>query len=366
MAICIETDRLFRGEKKLNENELTEIGGLYFCSYLPKDFLTNKDLESWDIKTPSKRTLTAADFLEKTGVKVRYVAGEEDTVQEMGYKASKPIIDATGKEIDAILYSTTYAQGIDLAKDLADRLGIDAKITVNFHLACSGTAAIFSFLQEHPEIQSALIVASENTQKFLRDLRGEEGDPSLSPSIFSQGAYAVRVEPGKNFTILRSKFHQFPKDGEKCICLPFDPSLVRGNSVVADMPASPDGKFWMNGMRVLRNVGNLADLMEKTVNEAKEQGLMPKDVFPVINPHQSTLMMLNGIKEKLPPELQKNFILDISEGNFSSASNIKSLYVAMMTGKIKEGDYVLNNGFGAGKPGMISINNLIRLGPSTD
>lgn len=362
MAIA-ELDILSRGEK---ENEPTEIGGLYFCSYLPENFLTNKDLASWGVKTPSKRVLTDADFLNKTGVEKRYVASEEDTVQEMGYKASKPIIEATGREIDAILYSTTYAQGIDLAKDLADSLDIKAKITVNFHVACSGTAAIFSFLQKHPEIQSALIIGSENNQKQLRDLRSGKGDPSLSQSIFSQGAFAMHVKPGKNFTVIYSKDYQFPNGGERCIRIPFDYSLVKGNSVVAEMPASPDGKFWMNGMRVLRTVETLSDLMAQTISEAKKQGLIDEDIFPVINPHQSTIMMLNGIKEKLPPALQENFIFDLTEGNFSSASNIKSLYVAMKSGKIKEGDYVLNNGFGAGNPGMISINNLIKLGPSTD
>lgn len=323
---------------------------ILFGSYLPPRVVSNKEIASWNITTASGRLLTADDILQKVGVETRRVAGESETVLSMGIDAAAPIVERVGR-IDGVIFSSSYPTGIHNATALTDEYDDlpEASDAVDIHAACSGAAVGLTVLKSdevHFVGKRVLLVASEKYSPTLPDLRREE-DPSLSQTIFSDGAYALSFVYGKDLTVLGYKRYNrssFPQGSEETIRMPIDERLIRDPAFLAPVPQSTNGKFFMDGQKVYRIMQQIHP--QQVMETIESVGLSPDNIALVI-PHQASLPMLNAIAKGLP-SLRDKLFFDLEEGNFSSASILKAFQRAYEGGRIKPGDIVVFDGFGAG------------------
>lgn len=105
-------------------------------SYLPEKFLTNIDLESM-VET-SDEWIT-----DRTGIKKRHIAGDDETTTDLAYFAAKNAISAAGikpRDIDMIIVATTTPTRIfpSTAALVQQKLGIHGCPAFDIQAVCTG------------------------------------------------------------------------------------------------------------------------------------------------------------------------------------------------------------------------------------
>lgn len=326
--------------------------GILFGSYFPAKILTNDEIASWAVPTASGDLLSADEIERKVGVGRRSIAEERETSFAMGKHATAPLVDQIGREIDCVIFTTSYPTGQHNSTEIARSFHLEADDTVDIHAACSGFASALTYLKDNEgrfADKRVLIVASEKYFPTLPNLKPDEHgkrdeDPSLSQTIFSDGAMSTSFVYGEDLTVLGYKNYLFPPETSSAIRMPIDYNLVREPALVVPVPVSEDGKFRMDGRRVYRAMQQHPAQIMQTVEEV---GLKPRDIALII-PHQASLPMLDTIKNHLAEELGHKVLYDLADGNYSSASIPKALRRAHLNGRIKPGDIVVFDGFGAG------------------
>ena len=104
--------------------------------YLPERVVTNKDLE--------KMVDTTDDWIrERSGIKRRHIAADNETTSDMAIAAAKKAMDAAGvqhSEIDLIIVATTTPDKVfpSTACIVQRRLEIEKIPAFDVHAACSG------------------------------------------------------------------------------------------------------------------------------------------------------------------------------------------------------------------------------------
>ncbi len=320
------------------------IDSISFGLYIPQKTLTNREIESWHIRTPGGNLLTAGDILKRTGVERRHVATKSETVEQMALIALE---EAMKKKRNAgLIIATTSYPDRNLSQSLVNAKNYFPLLNIDIYAACSGFTRGLSFIKAHEMDfmgHSVLIVASEKYSDKVFDLRkGAESDPSLAQTIFSDGAVAIHFVYGKDLRILSAKNQRLPSELAGSIRMPIDRSRMKPIYIEEPVPQSQSGKFEQDGRTVYRAViDNVPRLIRETIKAAR---LREGDIKLVI-PHQGSGHIVEGLQDRLP---NLNVFRDVSDGNFSSASIPKALYKAREEGLIHRGDKVVLAGFGAG------------------
>lgn len=323
---------------------------------LPKGILTNEEIESWAVKTSNGSLLTASSLEQKTGILKRYVADDEETPFSMAICAAREALKKQPqKNIDAVIVSTSFPTGENLSAHVQKELGISGR-HLDIYAACSGFTLSLAHIKAHEGEflgKKVLLITTEKYSPYLWDLRDGLGhdDPSLSQTIFSDGAVAVVFEYGKDMKILAYATKRFPKETEKFIEMPVDRNLLPSLPFIAVFaPKSSSGKFEQDGRNVYRLMCEaIPPLIEETVE--KKAGLDPSNIKMVF-PHQGSGHMVEGIAKRLP---KFSLYPDFKDGNFSSASIPKALMKAIEEGRVEKGDKVVLAGFGAGLFASIAV-----------
>ena len=137
-------------------------------SYLPEKVLTNKELES--------RVDTSDEWItERTGIKERRIAGENETSVDLAYKAS---IDAISKSnidknnIGAIFLATCTPERKfpSSAVLLQNKLNIKDAFSFDINAACTGFVYALDIAKKYIEsgqIKYALVVGTEKITSLL-------------------------------------------------------------------------------------------------------------------------------------------------------------------------------------------------------
>jgi len=341
------TERL-TNQSSLHSLEKPTRPAISFGSYLPKQILTDQEIQSWGIT------------LKDTGIEKRYVANEEETPLFMGVSASKHTLGITEKPIDAVLVSTSFPQGINLSQKISEQLKLSPQLNMDIHAACSGFGRTFSFLKEQEEKYNLngkriLIVATEKYSPYFHDLKteGEKADPSLAQTLFSDGAYTMIFEYGRNLQILSTFNFRFPQEFDSYIQMPVERKLMIDPFIEEYVPESLSGKFEQNGRGVLGTISrNFWPLITEAVQNAGLTSLDIKKIFP----HQGSGPMITAIIDKKPKNYPDGIVYeDYFEGNFSSGSIPKALQKALRNDEIKKGDNIVLAGFGAGIFASIAV-----------
>lgn len=326
---------------------------IVFGSYLPKTVLTNQEIESWRVLTPNGHPLTAESIRKRTGVIKRYVADKNETPFSMALHASQEALAKTGKNIDAVIVSTSFPTGENLSSKLQNEFGVSG-FHLDVHAACSGFTLSLAYLKEREKEflgKKILFVATEKYSPHLYDLRSDDAhnDASLAQTIFSDGAVAMIFEYGKDLEVISTMNKNFPKEVNDYIKMPIDRSLLTSPFFEIPMPPSASGKLEQDGKKVYEVLcENVPPLIKDTVSSSN---LNPLDIQTVF-PHQGSFHIVKGLYLRLN---EYSVYRDFEEGNFSSASIPKALSKAFEKGEIKKGDTVVLAGFGAGLFASVAV-----------
>lgn len=327
----------------------SQIMTLEIATYFPKQVLTNEEIASWNVLLGGK-PLTAQSIRDKVGVERRFLARADETVLDMGKQSVQAL--PSPQAPDMVFFSTSYPDGENNAYEIAKSLNSTAGDCTNVHAACSGTTLALSYMFEHQDRflgQRILLVASEKYSPTLIDLKSGQEDPSLSQTIFSDGAVTWEFTEGQDLKILNALNYSFPREKSACLRMPINYDLVRYPALTIDIPASEDGFFWMNGKAVYEGVREIVPGLICAAIE--EVGLETQQVRMVI-PHQASRHMLEALAKRLPA-LQ--IYSDLEDGNWSSASIPKAMLKALNEGAVRSGDRIVLVGFGAGLFASVAI-----------
>jgi 3-oxoacyl-[acyl-carrier-protein] synthase-3 len=283
-------------------------------------------------------------ILERTGIRERRIADESQAASDLAYEASKQAIERAGlkaDDIDMIIVATVTGDMPfpSTACFLQNRLGATNAVGFDINAACSGflyalyIADSFVRTGAHRRI---LVVGTEVLSKVT------DWEDRTTCVIFGDGAGAVIVEAtDKDRGILSMHINS---DGRmwELIHLPGG-----GSRNPASVNTIEKGLHYikMKGNETFKvAVRTLEDLVVKTL---EENNLDPSQLSLLI-PHQANLRIIQATADRLKMPMEKVIVNLDRYGNTSAASIPIALDEALVSGKIKDGDYVLLEAFGGG------------------
>ena len=298
-------------------------------SALPRRRVTNEELAE---------TVETSDawIVERTGIRCRYIAGEDETTASLATDACRRALNAAGveaAEIDLIVLATATPDQTfpSSATKVQAALGINDCIAFDVHAVCTGflyALSVADSMLRNGNARKALVIGSETFSRIL------DWTDRATCELFGDGAGALvlgaeETEDG----ILATRLHA---DGRHNDLLFVDGGPSTTGTV---------GKLRMKGREVFRHaVVNLAGVMNEVLETA---GLTTADVDWVV-PHQANARILDATAKKLglPPE---KVVVTVDEhANTSAASVPLAFDTAIRDGRIKRGDVVVLEAMGGG------------------
>ena len=301
-------------------------------SALPRRVVTNADL--------AERVDTSDEWIvERTGIRQRYLAQEDETTSSLATEAARQALDAAGieaSEIGLIVLATATPDHTfpATATQVQHALGCKGGVAFDVAAVCSGflyALATADSLLRTGMAKKALVIGAETFSRIL------DWEDRTTCVLFGDGAGAVVLEardvaedgPG----ILASKLHA---DGEHKDLLYVDGGPSTTGTV---------GKLRMRGREVFRHaVVNLAEVLRETIAEA---GIAVDQIDWVV-PHQANARILDATARKLGLSPDKVVVTVDRHANTSAASVPLALDVAVRDGRVKSGDLVLFEAMGGG------------------
>ena len=304
--------------------------------YLPKDKLTNSDLEKM-VDTSDEWITT------RTGIKERRILKEKKGASFLAYEASLSALKMAGlnpKDIELIIVATITpdmpfpSTGCFLQKHL------NAKNAVAFDISAACSGFIYALITAYQFIstglyKNALVVGSEVLSTVV------DWKDRSTCVLFGDGAGAVVLTRSKEKTLLGS---YMASDGSFAHLL----MIPAGGSV---NPASTHTVN--NKLHYIKMCGNelfkiAVRMMVKAAQESiKSANISVKDISLFI-PHQANERIINAVLERLSLPKEKAYINIHRYGNMSSASVVIALVEAYEENRIKKNDILLLDTFGAG------------------
>lgn len=298
-------------------------------SALPKNRVTNAEL--------AQRVDTSDEWIvERTGIRTRYIAAQDETTASLATDASIKAIEAAGlscQDIDLIVLATaTPDQTFPAsATKVQAALGITDCVAFDVAAVCSGFLYAISVAESMIRAGSAnhaLVIGSETFSRIL------DWEDRTTCVLFGDGAGAAVLGPAEDGRgILATKLHA---DGRYNELLYVDGGPSTTGTV---------GKLRMRGQEVFRHaVSKLAAVLSESLELA---GLTPDDVDWVV-PHQANARILDATARKLGLAPEKVIVTVDRHANTSAASVPLALDAAVRDGRIKAGDIVVLEAMGGG------------------
>lgn len=300
-------------------------------SYLPEKIMTNADI--------AERVETSNDWIvERTGIKRRHIAAKDETAATMAEMAAKNAITAANlspDDIDFIIVATATPDHVfpSVACLLQQRLNISSCPAFDIVAACTGFIYGLSIADQFIKAgiyKNVLVVASEIMSRLI------DWDDRKTCILFGDGAGAVVLQASESPGILSTHLHA---DGNYKDLL-WVPGFFTGEKEKEHPPF-----IRMQGNEVFRLAVNY---LSKVVDEALEANGLSSDKIDWLVPHQANYRIIQAIAKKLNLPLEKVILTVAEQGNTSAASIPLALDTAVRSHKIKRGDHVLLEAFGAG------------------
>ena len=298
-------------------------------SYLPEKIISNSDLE---------KTVDTSDqwIQERTGIKKRHVAAENETTCDLAEKAARNAMEAanlTAKDIDMVIVATTTPDRVfpSTACLLQQRLGISGGAAFDIQAVCTGFVYAMGVAEKFIITGSAkniLVVGAETLSRIV------DWTDRSTCILFGDGAGAVVLGASEEQGILSTHLHA---DGayENLLTVP------AGVSEGYDNPAFIE----MKGNEVFKMAVNT---LGRIVDETLAANNMQKSDVDWLIPHQANIRIINATAKKLKMS-SDNVVMTVAEhGNTSAASVPLALDTAVRDGRIKRGEILLLEAFGGG------------------
>ena len=302
-------------------------------SYLPENILSNHDLE--------KMVDTSDQWIqERTGIKKRHIARDDETTCDLAEQASRRAIEAAGidvSEIDLIIVATTTADQVfpSTACLLQHRLGIHGCPAFDIQAVCTGFIYAMSVAEKFfrdGSVRNALVVGAET---FSRIIDWTDRDTCV---LFGDGAGAVVLQASDDAGIISTHIHA---DGEYKDLLQVEAGISNGYAQIREGSAYAT----MRGNEVFKIA---VTTLGRIVDETLEANSMQKSDVDWLIPHQANIRIINATARKLKMSMDQVVVTVDEHGNTSAASVPLALDVAVRDGRIKRGETLLMEAFGGG------------------
>jgi 3-oxoacyl-[acyl-carrier-protein] synthase III len=297
-------------------------------SYLPKEFVTNQDLES-KLDTSDEWILT------RTGISSRHIAKEHETTSFMACQAAAEAVKASNinaDEIDLILVATCTPNHFfpSMACHVQKALQIARPIPAfDISAACSGFVYAMDIAKQYISSNSAqhvLVVGSETMSRAL------DWTDRATCVLFGDGAGALVLSASEKPGILASTLHAMHDE---------DALLTYPNFAAEERRAFIN----MRGHEVFKLAANImGDLVEEVL---KASHLQKSDITWLV-PHQANIRIIQAIAKKLDLPMSQVVVTIEKHGNTSAASIPLALDYSIRKQQIKRGDLLLIESFGGG------------------
>jgi 3-oxoacyl-[acyl-carrier-protein] synthase-3 len=303
-------------------------------AFLPETVVTNEDLA---------KIVDTSDawIVERTGIRRRHRAAEDQAVSDLAVEAAKKALAAAGRtpaDVDLIIVATTTA---DLtfpatAAIVQRKLGCPIGVAFDIQAVCSGFVygiSVADGFVARGHSKCCLVIGAETMTRLM------DWTDRGTCVLFGDGAGAVVLEPGEGEGTIHDRGllgFALRCDGTKQDLLYVDGGPSTTGTV---------GKLRMQGNQVFRHA--VVNISEAVVAAAKVAGIAVSDVDWFI-PHQANQRILAGVANRLGID-EKKVIQTVGEhANTSAASIPLALDAAVADGRVKPGDLLLMEAMGGG------------------
>ncbi len=302
-------------------------------SFLPEKVITNRDLE---------KTLDTTDewIRERTGIKRRHIAGDNETTSSMGLEAAKramEMADVGPDEIDLIVVGTATPDKVFPATAciIQRQLGVSGSPAFDVHAACSGFLFGLDVANRYMQTggaKTAIVIGSETLSRITNwEDRG-------TAVLFGDGAGAVVLQASDEPGILATHIHA---DGRYEELL----HVEEGISVGYDITRAGGAFIKMEGNAVFRRaVASFDSIARETV--ADLDGHL--DDIDWFIPHQANMRIIKAAAKKLGMPMERVIATVDEHANTSAASIPLAMDLAIRDGRIQRGQTLMLAAFGAG------------------
>ncbi|WP_418300916.1 ketoacyl-ACP synthase III [Lysinibacillus fusiformis] len=303
-------------------------------SYVPERRLTNDDLEKM-VETNDQW------IVQRTGIKERSVANEDEFTSDISYKAVKNLMERYDKSVDdvdmiIVCTLTPDFKTPSVASYIQAKLGIRNTGAMDLNVACAGfTYGLYvaNGLITSGLNKKVLVIGAETLSKVT------DYTDRTTCILFGDGGGAVLVEYDEKQPSFISS--HLGSEGEK------------GNSLYStNLSNTMNGKNLIGNGNIVQNGREVYKWAVTTVPKGI-QSVMKNTSIELENvdwfvPHSANLRMIESICEKSGFPIEQTLYSLVNYGNTSAASIPLSLDKAVREGKIENGNKILLYGFGGG------------------
>ncbi len=307
-------------------SRITGTGG-----YLPERVLTNADLE---------RMVDTTDgwIVSRTGIRKRHIARDDETTCDLAEQAAHRAIEAAGiraNDIDLIVLGTTTPDIVfpSTACLLQQRLDIHGCAAFDVQAVCTGfiyALAIADKFIRTEAARCALVIGAETYSRIV------DWTDRTTCVLFGDGAGAVVLQSSHEPGILSSHLHA---DGQYQELLKVPGGLSYGPH------QGSNAYVKMQGSEVFKIAVNI---LGRIVDETLAANNLTKRDMDWLVPHQANIRIIAATAKKLDMPMSRVIVTIGEHGNTSAASVPLALDQAIRDGRIKRGEILLLEAFGAG------------------
>lgn len=300
-------------------------------SFLPEKILTNAELE--------KLVDTSHDWIvERSGIEERHIVAEDEDTRTMALAATKEALksaDMEAAELDLILVATvTPAQFMpSTACLLQESLGVSGMPAFDLNAACSGfiyALVTANSMIRSGQIKNALIVGSDCVSRLT------DWTDRGTCILFGDGAGAAVLKASDEPGIIAT---HMGADGT-CTELLHTSGRLTGF-------AHKEGPSYiqMQGREVFKRAVKTLEGMVRDM--LLENNITGNDIDWLVV-HQANIRIIEKTAQLLDMSMDRVILTIQGHGNTSAASIPLALDAGIKEGKIKPGDTIFCEGFGAG------------------
>jgi 3-oxoacyl-[acyl-carrier-protein] synthase-3 len=296
--------------------------------YLPEKVLTNAQLEQM-VETSDQW------ILERTGISKRHIMADHETTSTMAEHAARQALEVANinpENVEMIIVATATPDRTfpSTACILQNRLGAFGCPAFDMGAACAGFIYGLSVADQFIKngvVKNALVIGAESLSRIV------DWTDRSTCVLFGDGAGAVVLEASDKPGILSTHIHA---NG-------FYNTLLYSANHIGELKEPPYIK--MQGNEVFKiAVKTLGDIVDETL---AYNNITKADIDWLI-PHQANLRIITATAKKLNLPMERVILTVQDQGNTSAASIPLALNHAVRDGRIKEGETLLLEAFGAG------------------
>lgn len=280
-------------------------------------------------------------IVQRTGIKSRYIAGEDETTASLGAAAASKALEnaaLTPADIDLIVLATSTPDNTfpATAVDIQNRLGMEHGFAFDLQAVCSGFVYAITTADLYIRggmAKNVMVIGSETFSRIL------DWTDRTTCVLFGDGAGALVLgaaeDEGRSDErgILSASLRSDGRHKDKLF-------VDGGPSTTGEI-----GHLRMQGREVFKHaVGMITDVITSAFDKA---GLGSDDIDWFV-PHQANRRIIEASAKKLGIPTEKVVVTVDRHGNTSAASVPLALSVAIEDGRIKKGDLVLLEAMGGG------------------